>query len=282
MPTTSRAHVSRTGYFLCTIALCSIVAVPAHAQSGDGAIARTYTVSGTQPVSGDLISLDPTTQAFHLSDTENDKTLFGVAVSNPILVLRSANGGTPIIKSGEAVVNVTTLGGPIKTGDILTSSSIPGKAEKASASDSFILGTALEPFPGASSTPITASTGTVYSGSIRVFLGVTSRSVVPPASSSVTPSPTPTPTPAVPGTPEVKFSLVHAVQYILAALVAIGSIAIAFRNFGSSINDGIVSVGRNPLAKTSIQAMVVLNVLLTLLISAGGIFTSLVILFLPI
>ena len=72
------------------------------------------------------------------------------------------------------------------------------------------------------------------------------------------------------------------VRYLLATLIAVGSIYAAFRNFGSNITSSIVSVGRNPLAKTSIQFMVLLNAALIVLVSVAGIALSLVVLFIPL
>lgn len=238
----------------------------AHAQLSNTSIARTYVVDGTQPVAGDLVSFDKDKQILHLSDTADDETLFGVVVDKPALVL-SSGSGVPIISSGEVSVNVTALGGPIAPGDYITTSSEPGKGKKASPQDGFIVGTALESFGTASSS--------AASGAIAVHLSIGAR----PGGGANTSTLTTTKQ----NTSQTSSVTIPAfVRYFLAGLVAIGSIAIAFRSFGSSIKESIVSVGRNPLAKTSIQSMVVLNTFLIVLVSAAGLFVAFAILFVPI
>ena len=256
---------------LTLFAALTVLTVPVsviHAQIGNTSIARTYTVEGTQPVSGDLVSFDRDKQSLHLTESLNDTTLFGVVVDRPVIVLRSTEAGVPIISSGEVSVNVTALGGPIQAGDYITTSTEPGKGQKASASDAFVVGTALESFGTASSSPTT-------SGTIAVHLSIGSR----PADGSTT---TDAYTSSVTTSKSTGITVPVVFKYLLAALVAIGSITISFRSFGSSIKESIVSVGRNPLAKNSIQSMVVLNTFLIVLVSAAGLFVAFAILFLPI
>lgn len=251
----------------------------AHAQLSNSSIARTYVISGTQPVSGDLISLDRTSQALHLSDFVGDITLFGVVVSDPVIILRSVGAHVPIVTSGEAMVNVTTSGGVITPGDFITTSSIAGKGQLASSTDAFIVGMALAAFPSATST-VAVKKGVVVEGNIPVLLEIGPYpSTAHPTSSSQS-SGTSTSVATTKSTPTIGVSTFF--RYLLAAVVAVGSIVVAFKNFGASINDGIISVGRNPLAKSSIQSMVILNAFLIALVSMGGLFVGFAILFLPI
>ncbi|MHB1163597.1 MAG: hypothetical protein ACYCZZ_03730 [Minisyncoccota bacterium] len=260
-----------------TVLLVACAGGVAHAQLNNDSIARTYVIPGAQPISGDLISLDRASQTLHLSSVAGDSTLFGVVVSDPVIVLRSSGANVPIVTSGEAIVNVTTLGGVILPGDFITTSSIAGKGQLASSTNDFVVGMALAAFPVATTTPV-ARQGAVVSGNIPVLLQIGPYpSPVHPVLSQA--SGTPVPSSAS------KSSFISAstfFRYLLAAIVAIGSVVVAFRNFGSSISDGIISVGRNPLARSSIQSMVVLNVFLTALVSVGGLFIGFAILFLPI
>lgn len=261
----------------CLLAVAVVTGAPVRAQVNDGSIARTYAVSGTQPVSGDIISLDRTKQTLHLADVPNDASLYGVVVSDPVILLQSSGTNVPIVTSGDATVNVTTEGGPIAPGDFITSSSVPGKGRLATSTDTFVLGMALAAFP-ASTTP--ASAKAPASGSIPVLI-----EIGPYANHQASSGETATGTAATAAqskqqTPSLGVPVF--VRYLLAAIVAIGSVSLAFRNFGSSIRDSIISVGRNPLAKSSIQSMVILNAILIALVSAGGLFIGFAILFLPI
>jgi len=71
-------------------------------------------------------------------------------------------------------------------------------------------------------------------------------------------------------------------KYILATLVAIGTVYIAFKVSNSSIKEGLISIGRNPLAKTSINSMLAINVIMIILISAVGLTVAIALVLLPI
>ena len=235
------------------------------------AIAKTYSVVG-DPVSGDLVSFDRSTQAFVPSRVVGDPDLFGVVVANPLVVLRTMASGTPIMNTGEARVNVTTINGGIAAGDYITSSTIAGKGEKSTRAGDTVVGVALEPFPLASSGVNVRDDGPVYSGAISVLLSVGPR----PSTTGGTMG-----TPGVPGRSVTGLNtpVANVLKYLLATLVVVGSIYVAFRNFGSNLRDSIVSVGRNPLAKPAIQSMVVINTILVVVVTAVGLFIGLMILF---
>ena len=88
-------------------------------------------------------------------------------------------------------------------------------------------------------------------------------------------------TPGVPGRSVTGLNtpVANVLKYLLATLVVVGSIYVAFRNFGSNLRDSIVSVGRNPLAKPAIQSMVVINTILVVVVTAVGLFIGLMVLF---
>src|SRR3990167_9483030 len=77
-----------------------------------------------------------------------DNKMFGVVQEKPILVYRDIeNKGKPVVRTGVATVNVTTLNGAISYGDYITSSTIAGIGQKASESG-YVLGIALAAFDG--------------------------------------------------------------------------------------------------------------------------------------
>lgn len=278
MSTTSHSfHRTPTVVFLVSLFVC-IIPSATYAQFSDTTIAKTYVISEGLTEFGDLISFDRTTQTFHLSQEIDDPNLFGVVATSPAIVLRTSTEGVPVVNSGEVYVQVTTLNGPISAGDYITSSPIPGKGQKADSSASFIVGTALDSFPRISTgTLATVSTSTVDGAPIRVLLAIGPKSIDHEGSSG---------TGDATGGPAsdvnilgISTPLATVIKYMLAALVVIGSIYVAFRNFGSNMKDSIISVGRNPLAKASIQSMVVLNTVLIVFVSIAGLFIGLLILF---
>jgi len=155
--------------------------------------------------------------------------------------------------------------------------------------DKYIIGTALQPFVrlATSTNKIEMSTTTniIYSGSIEVLLDVghinmTSNikktfpaSTTPPINSSKN---------QVEKNNKDPFTVPIFIKYIIAATIGMGSIVIAFKNFGSNIRNSVVSVGRNPLAKSSIQSIMVLDTVLIILISMAGLFVGFTVLFLPL
>lgn len=268
--------------FLLNLIVSTLPSV-VYAQFGETTIARTQLITGGVAEPGDLISFDRSTQTFRLAKETNDSNLFGVVVTNPTILLRTGTESVPLVSSGEVYVQVTTANGPIHAGDYITSSSIPGKGQKAGSSTSSVLGIALDSFPALSAdTPTVVSTTTVDGGSIRVLLAIGPKSLDAGSGEGesvivgVTGKNDQTSSLDVFG---VSTPLATLIKYLLATIVVVGSIYVAFRNFGSNMKDSIISVGRNPLAKASIQSMVMLNTVLIVLISVAGLFIGLMILF---
>jgi hypothetical protein len=234
-------------------------------------IAKTYAIQG-EHASGDLVSFDRSTQAFTLARVVGDPNLFGVVVVDPLVVLRTTASGTPVMNTGEARVNVTTINGGIAAGDYVTSSTVPGKGEKSTRSGDTVIGVALEPFPSLNSGVSVREDGPVYSGAINVLLSIGPR----PSNTGGTLG-----APGIPGRSVTGLNtpVANILKYLLATLVVVGSIYVAFRNFGSNLRDSIISVGRNPLAKPAIQSMVVINTALVIVVTAVGLFIGLMILF---
>ncbi|HEC93947.1 MAG TPA: hypothetical protein ENI56_01065 [Candidatus Kaiserbacteria bacterium] len=241
----------------------------AHAQSYGAAIATMHIILNGNPQPGDIVSFDKNTKTFHLAHIPGDKNAFGVVVKNPVLLLSDNGPGFPIITSGEVMVNVTTKNGPIKAGDYISPSSVPGKGVKATISDPYIIGTAISSFPNASST-VLLQTNKIYKGFVQMLFYRRINPLVAVVQQT-------------PQSVEIGKNIIfHIVKYILAALVAVGTVYVAFKASGSSMRSGIISIGRNPLAKSSIHSMLVLNTIMIILISAVGLTAALALVFLPV
>jgi hypothetical protein len=256
----------------------SMLPMVASAQFSNNAIARTYVISGDTATAGDVVSFDRVTQALRLTRELNDNDLFGVVVNDPIILLRTMVGGVPVVTTGEAYVNVTSISGPIQAGEYVTSSMVSGKAQRATSTTTFILGTALESFPSVASTSAVTSTSTVYTGSIKVLLAIGPHTVPPTPSVSGGGGTTI----VEEGTVSVSTPISRLIKYLLASVIVFGTIYLAFKNFTANLKDSVVSIGRNPLAKASIQSITILNTTLIVIVSAVGLFIGLMILFLPL
>ncbi len=240
-----------------------------HARASDMSVARTYQVSDSV-VGGDIVSFDRATKSFVAAHVVGDPGVFGVVNVSPPIVLRAIATGTPIVTTGEVLVNVSTINGGIEAGDYITASTIRGKGEKSTRASDTIVGIALEAFPPPTSG--LAVDRTTYSGTIRVLLSV---------------GPRPANTGGILGggggmqgtVSGLNTPVANVVKYALATIVVMGSIYVAFRTFGASLRNSIVSVGRNPLAKPAIQSMVIINTVLVIIVTAVGLFIGLMILF---
>jgi len=240
--------------------------------SGQSPVAVAVEIRGDDLAYGDLIDYDSIHDAYVLSSVVDDAYVFGVAVENPPAVLEMRAGDIPVVRSGSVLVNVTLENGAIAVGDSLVASSIAGKAMRASETSQHIIGTARESFDGTGTTTLSLSDGTtVPAGTVAVQLGDLSGAG---ATASNTASE------CVPAWKCVPFGIL--LRYALAALVAFGSVYLGFRTFMADAVNGVISVGRNPMARGAIQGMVVFNAVLAAALSLAGLIAGVVILFIQI
>jgi len=101
-------------------------------------------------MAGDVVCLDPSLRAgVKKCANQYDKTAVGVITTTPGLVIGDIEDrdvkAAPVVLAGRTPVKVSTENGPIKAGDLLTASSIPGVAMKADKAGQ-IIGQAMAPF----------------------------------------------------------------------------------------------------------------------------------------
>src|SRR3989344_7322271 len=224
------------------------------------ALSRTFDITDTEAISGDIIvykdgKFERATEAF-------SKDIFGVLETDALLVAQTATG-QPITTSGTANVNVLSSNGPIKAGDFITSSTTAGKGQKADHEGS-VLGKALADLEGESgqipveiiiqTTGQAASTGEAVTSIFGTINSILQKNLESSTSS-------------------FKF-----VQYLLAALVFLGSIIFSFLSFTRSVPKSIEAIGRNPLARRSIQISIIISSILTIFVTLAGVAAALIIL----
>lgn len=217
-----------------------------------------YQIADKETIDGDLLSQSP--QGLIRTSQIYDSALFGVLNSQPVIVYRSGEEGQPVIRSGVAEVNVTASGGSIQSGDYITSSSVPGKGQKATESG-YVIGTALEPFDGTE-------------GRIRVAVKIEYAEITAPRFL------------------ERLFSFLgrsllqnindpqklgDLIRYIAAGLIVLLSFTFAFLTFSRSVNKSIEAIGRNPLARNTIQLTLILNLVLMVITAIIGVVASVLI-----
>lgn len=238
-------------------------------------IAETLNLVDEEALDGDIVRID---EEGNLTRTEidYDQRMFGVVVENPVVVYRT-NETLPITRAGTAFVNVTTIGGDISIGDFITSSKITGKGRKATELTGYVLGVALGSFNQSSGTQTQFEGETITEGKVKVAVGIGPASPVVIQSAG---GPLGTLTQLI-STFFLNITrsprLERLIRFILAAIIILLTIYMSYRTFGKNVTKGIEAIGRNPLAKVSIQSMIILNVVLIVVVVFGGIVLALLI-----
>lgn len=265
----------------CLILLAFLFfATPTYAQLRSTEVSSVYDLKDDKTVNGDIIIYSKEKELVR-ADAPYDVRIFGILQNDPLLVYRRIdNTGLPIVRSGLAEVNISTLNGNIAAGDYITSSEIPGVGQKALQSG-YVIGIALTPFAEKdgqlqdytfSYSPnnpkkiaygkITAAIRIEYAeltstrSSNRLFSYFSAalmKNIQDPQ----------------------KFSEIF--RYIAAGLVIIISFAVGFVTFTRSIPKSIEAIGRNPLAANTIRFSIILNIIFTALISLVGIVAAVII-----
>jgi F0F1-type ATP synthase membrane subunit c/vacuolar-type H+-ATPase subunit K len=193
--------------------------------------------------------------------TTFDANMVGVVALSPAAAfgpLTPISGSAPVVHSGRVYVLVNQLGGPIKAGDFITSSSEAGVAMKADRSG-YALGTALQSWNG--------------EGVGRILTEIKIRPVVftyGTGSNLIS---------AIKQGMEGAYSTpLSALRYLTAGIIAIISLWYGLSHFGHLAKTGVEAVGRNPLATKAIQMSLVLNVVMSLVVAGIGLLVAYIIL----
>ncbi len=238
-----------------------------------------YPIAEEAAVDGDILST--TDMGLKRSEQGFDNKMFGILQDNPLLVYQNKDiNGKPVVRSGIAQVNVTTLNGPIKYGDYITSSSIKGKGQKATDSG-YVLGVALAAFLGDEPTSdgkgaqtIQGPAGSVASGKIPVAIRVEYAELTNPRFAGRLFGFIGTALLEQVSDPK-QFG--NVIRFIAAGLVILLSFTFGFLTFSRSIIKSIEALGRNPLAKSAIQLSMIINIILLVVTGLIGIIASLLI-----
>lgn len=182
-----------------------------------------------------------------------DSNLFGVVIEEATIIFHKKTPDSLLVASeGEVLVKVTNKNGEIKKGDFITSSDIPGVGQKMTESGT-ALGIALEDF-------------NEKEGEILVDLSVQYVSI-----------------PGVGAKPRLSdfFQLMTkhlekpenfpiVLRYIFAILLAGSTFFFGFAFAVRTMQRGIEAIGRNPLARRSIQVAIILNLIGVALLTLAG------------
>ena len=236
-------------------------------------VTATYEIKDDKAVSGDIIA-NRKGQGFVRDDVAYDSSIFGILQENPLLVFRKINSPDnqkPIVRQGDVVVNVNSINGDISSGDYVTSSPIAGQGMKANQSG-YVVGIATGEM---NKTGTITYQGKQYpSGTVQVSMRVeyaelntarsTNRLLEQVNSAFFTNVKDPE-----------KFTVV--VRYLIAGVVSLVFLMISFFGFTRSLAKSVEAIGRNPLAKSSIQFSMLIHLGLAILAGIIGLIIAFIV-----
>ncbi len=233
--------------------------------------ASVYEIADTEAVEGDILKI--TDKGLVRPNIGFDNKMFGIIAEQPLLVYRTETKGKPVIRTGIAQVNVTTLNGPIKYGDYITSSSIAGKGQKALESG-YTLGVSLGTFTGEGTAQVDGLRGKVASGTIPVAIRIEYTELTNPRFAGRLFSFVATAFLENISDPK---QIGNVVRFVAAGLIVLLSFTFGFLTFSKSIAKSVEALGRNPLAKSTIQLSMIINIALLVATGIIGIIASILI-----
>lgn len=222
----------------------------AQTQEIDAAIAANVEVKDqVQP--GDILSSQ--SDGLKKSTVAYDSKMYGVVLEAATISLgQKSQNTTPVLSSGTAPVKISTKNGKIEVGDLITTSDKPGVGQKATA-NGYVLGKALAKYDASSD------------GTVLVQINITFYQASPKAGNLLG---------SLLGSLSLglqnsqNFPIV--LRYISAAVIGVITFIIIFFSFGRLLRSGIEALGRNPLAKKTIIAGMLLNALMIVILALAG------------
>lgn len=231
-------------------------------------VAVTLEVVGANPDGAEVVTFVEEKNQYVLSRTARDGQVYGVTAISPALVFSTTASGTiPVLTAGATSVQVNNSNGVIKRGDLLTTSNTKGTAMRADLADDHVFAIALEDFGGDTSAlttgKIIAEIGIAQAQAIQEIRREVEKENLLASSTAVT-------------------SIVSFVRVGIAAMVAMGGLLFTLYSFRSAMAKGVVSIGRNPRASSSIVALAFGNIIFALILCAVTVFVAIGILILPV
>ena len=244
-----------------SIVMVSFITLPVafamDSSAGTLGVARMVAVKDSHIKNGSILS--NSASGAIASNTPYDPQVMGVVSRDAGIILSDDNNtGVPVISVGTVYVLVSAKEGPIKKGDLIATSTIPGVGVKA-VKDGYVLGTALEDYTSNTPGLIATDFNLQYFNSKPAFPG-TLTDLLKLALLPTKDSPAPI------------------YKYIVAAAVVIASFVLAFFSFGRAAAKGVEALGRNPSASKIIHLGIIFNVFIVVVIVFAGLTVAFLIL----
>lgn len=239
--------------FLSLIFLFLLVPTVSAQDTGLTGVAISTAVKDTDVPTGSIICSEK--DGYALCTSEYSASMYGVSNDTPSLAVDTQAAGTHLVTtSGNAKVRVTSEDGDIKVGDFITSSTTPGVGKLATR-NGYVLGIAQEDY---------SSGDTAAVGEITVSI-----SIHPTISASD--NRTDLLSTFRQGLFSASISPLATLRYFLAAVMVVAGFVLGFIYFGRIAKAGVEAIGRNPLSSATIEAGLILHILLTIVIVGAGV-----------
>lgn len=238
--------------FLLYILFFLLLTQSVKAQVDSISVGTPISIGGEVP-NGSLICA--TDEGFILCSSVSDPSMYGVLNDEPAAYFSTENieNARLTVTDGLTVARVSAEAGSIASGDLITSSDIPGVAQKA-VKNGYVLGIALENFE-----PTDPSTEGLILVSLNVHpatgLAGFRSNLIDALRSGVTAS---------------LIEPLASLRYILAAGIVVLSFVLGFVYFGRVARTGVEALGRNPMASREIQFSIILNISFMIVIVLVG------------
>ena len=267
-------HKRRLSKILLLTALLALAIIPAtvHAQG----VTQSYTSDETIR-RGMIVRLkDNDGTKIETLDQQHERDMLGVVVvQGDTPVALTTPGATSaqnfVATTGRFDVLVSSQNGPIKIGDFVTISALNGVGMKIDGNHQIVIGKALEAFDGKTNVDGRASLDRGLIGKQQVTLGVVQVDI------SVAHNPF-YEDPTIDGVPKFLSRAVHlitdkkvsAVRIYASLLIVMLCLAVAGVIIYSGVRNGMVAVGRNPLARKTIMRNLLQVVIVSLIVFTIG------------
>lgn len=244
------------------LSACLLIGVSSYAFANTIQVAPTISFTGADDVGeGAVITVDEAQEQYSMSDQAHLNNVFGVTAERPALVFQTGAEEVPVITDGIAFVQVSNTGGEVSRGDFLVTSQIPGVARKATMDESSVFAIALEDYQPQSSSEVG-----VIQADVSVERAVAALEAQRQARLNT----------------EEEDDPISIVRAAIAAVLVVGGLLFVLYSFRSTIQAGVVSVGRNPRARSSIVALSIGNLTFALVLCVVVVFIAVAVLVLPV
>lgn len=230
-----------------------VVIQSVQAQTELTGIAVSVPVRDEDVQAGDIICSDR--ESYIKCSIEHDSSLYGVISDSPLAALEGegVENAQLVVNDGNATVRVSAVNGNIETGDLITTSNIPGVGQKATR-NGYVLGSALQSFSSDNPEEI---------GEVQISINIRPTTSLSDAGTNLLQI-------IRDGLAASVLSPLASLRYILAAGIILSSFVIGFVYFGRVARTGVEAIGRNPMAGRAIELSVVLHIVLTIVIVVVG------------